>query len=99
MKPSGVLSGIGACCRYFDTLMSCSAASTSSELAASELAAAGISPGMVRMSVGLTGSLSQRWRQLESALERLPPLTLPPGDSAGGEAPAKRRRSRDGPEL
>jgi hypothetical protein len=40
---------------YFDTLMSVSAASTSSELAATELSAAGISPGALRMSVGLTG--------------------------------------------
>ncbi len=40
---------------YFDTLMSASAASTSSEMAAGELAASGITPGYVRMSVGLTG--------------------------------------------
>lgn len=58
-------------CRYFDTLMSCPAASTSSELEEEELAAAGISPGMVRMSVGLTGSLEQRWKQLQTALTRL----------------------------
>ena len=32
---------------------------------------AGISPGLVRMSVGYTGTTEQRWRQLQSALERL----------------------------
>ena len=57
--------------RYFDTLMSCSAASTSSELSATELEAAGISPGMLRMSIGLTGSIEQRWQQLSSALKVL----------------------------
>jgi methionine-gamma-lyase len=54
---------------YFETLMSCSAASTSSEMAPEDLAAAGITPGLVRISVGYTGSLEQRWRQLVDALE------------------------------
>ena len=31
--------------------------------------AAGISPGLVRMSIGYTGTLEQRWRQLRSALD------------------------------
>jgi methionine-gamma-lyase len=56
---------------FFDTLMSCSASSTSSEMPESEQAAAGISPGLVRMSVGYTGSLEQRWRQLLDAIEIL----------------------------
>lgn len=55
---------------YFDTLMSCSASSTSSEMDEGALRAAGISPGLVRMSIGFTGSLEQRWSQLESALGR-----------------------------
>ena len=46
---------------YFDTLMSCSASSTSSEMDDESLAAAGISPGLVRMSIGITGSVEQRW--------------------------------------
>lgn len=54
---------------YFDTLMSCSAASTSSEMGEEDLRRAGISPGLVRMSVGYTGSIEQRWSQLESALK------------------------------
>jgi methionine-gamma-lyase len=53
---------------YHHTLMSCSSASTSSELSAEEQAAAGIAPGLVRMSVGYTGSLEQRWAQLEDGL-------------------------------
>ncbi len=40
---------------YFDSLMSLSAASTSSELAEGELAQAGIGGGYVRLSVGITG--------------------------------------------
>jgi len=56
---------------YFDTLMSCSAASTSSELPEDDQRAAGISPGLVRMSIGLTGAVEQRWTQLDDALNRL----------------------------
>ncbi len=54
---------------YFDTLMSCSGSSTSSELSDDDKAAAGISPGLVRMAVGYTGTLEQRWGQLLAALE------------------------------
>jgi methionine-gamma-lyase len=54
---------------YFDTLMSCSGSSTSSELSDEDRSQAGISPGLVRMSVGYTGTLEQRWQQLRSALE------------------------------
>jgi len=53
---------------YHNTLMSCSATSTSSELSAQEQARAGISPGLLRMSVGYTGSLEQRWTQLVEGL-------------------------------
>lgn len=53
---------------YFDTLMSCSAASTSSELPPEALAEAGVLPGLVRMSVGITGSIEQRWGQLVAGL-------------------------------
>jgi methionine-gamma-lyase len=56
---------------YFDTLMSCSGSSTSSELEDADKNAAGISPGLVRISVGYTGTAEQRWKQLESALEEL----------------------------
>jgi len=53
---------------YFDTLMSCSGSSTSSEMSEDDQDTAGISPGLVRISVGYTGSLEQRWRQLRAAL-------------------------------
>jgi methionine-gamma-lyase len=53
---------------YFDTLMSCSASSTSSEMSDDALAAADIGPGLLRMAVGYTGSLEQRWQQLSAAL-------------------------------
>lgn len=54
---------------YFDTLMSCSASSTSSELSVEELAEAGIRPGLVRVSLGYTGTLDDRWAQFERALK------------------------------
>jgi len=53
---------------YFDTLLSCSGSSTSSELTEQDKMLAGISPGLVRISVGYTGSLQQHRRQLISAL-------------------------------
>ncbi len=56
---------------YFDTLMSCSASSTSSELSDDELREAGIAPGLVRVSLGYTGTLEDRWDQFERALKRV----------------------------
>lgn len=56
---------------YFDTLMSCSASSTSSELSGEEQAKSGISPGLIRISIGYTGTVEQRWRQMEDALDML----------------------------
>jgi methionine-gamma-lyase len=53
---------------YYDTLMSCSGSSTSSELTEADKRAAGIAPGLIRFSVGYTGSLDQRLAQLEAAL-------------------------------
>ncbi|MBK7404458.1 MAG: aminotransferase class V-fold PLP-dependent enzyme [Phycisphaerales bacterium] len=56
---------------YFDTLMSCSASSTSSELSDEALRQAGIQPGLVRFSIGYTGTLEQRWAQFEDTLRRV----------------------------
>jgi methionine-gamma-lyase len=56
---------------YAETLMSCSASSTSSELSDDDLRAAGISPGLVRISVGYTGDLETRWSQLHDAVKRV----------------------------
>ncbi|KAF6136222.1 hypothetical protein GIB67_001631 [Kingdonia uniflora] len=56
---------------YYETLMSCSGSSTSSEMNAEEKELAGISPGLVRMSVGYSGTVEQRWSQFEKALSRM----------------------------
>lgn len=56
---------------YFDTLMSCSASSTSSEMSDEDLRAAGIAPGLVRVSLGYTGTLEQRWAQFEAGLKHV----------------------------
>ncbi|KAL2327116.1 hypothetical protein Fmac_020543 [Flemingia macrophylla] len=62
---------------YYETLMSCSGSSTSSEMSEEEQKLAGISPGLVRMSIGYTGTLEQKWTQMEMALARFhenPPI-------------------------
>ena len=56
---------------YAETLMSCSASSTSSELDDASLRTAGIGPGLVRLSIGYTGDLETRWTQLHDALRRV----------------------------
>ncbi|WMV44120.1 hypothetical protein MTR67_037505 [Solanum verrucosum] len=56
---------------YYETLMSCSGSSTSSELNNEEKELAGISPGLVRMSIGYNGSLEQKWSQLDKALSKM----------------------------
>ncbi|KAG9452597.1 hypothetical protein H6P81_005501 [Aristolochia fimbriata] len=56
---------------YYETLMSCSGSSTSSEMSEEAKRSAGISPGLIRMSVGYSGTLEQRWGQFEKALNRL----------------------------
>ena len=53
---------------YFETLMSCSGSSTSSEMSEEAQKSAGISPGLVRFSIGLTGSVEQRWEQMKEAI-------------------------------
>ncbi|MBI1999305.1 MAG: aminotransferase class V-fold PLP-dependent enzyme [Parcubacteria group bacterium] len=54
---------------YHDTLMSCSASSTSSELSDDDLEHAGISRGLIRISMGYTGSADLRWAQFMEALD------------------------------
>lgn len=61
---------------YYETLMSCSGSSTSSEMNEDEKALAGISPGLVRMSIGYSGTLEQKWAQFEKALTRMQDLGL-----------------------
>ncbi|XP_021898289.1 methionine gamma-lyase [Carica papaya] len=61
---------------YYETLMSCSGSSTSSEMNAQEKSLAGISPGLVRMSIGYIGTLEQKWSQFEKALSRMQEIGL-----------------------
>ncbi|KAL0331692.1 UNVERIFIED_CONTAM: Methionine gamma-lyase [Sesamum angustifolium] len=56
---------------YYETLMSCSGSSTSSEMNDEEKELAGISPGLVRMSIGYNGTLEQKWSQFENALGKM----------------------------
>ena len=56
---------------YSDSLMSCSGSSTSSEIEEDERNEIGLSPGLVRISVGYTGSLSSRLKQIERAVGQL----------------------------
>ncbi len=53
---------------YYDTLMSCSGSSTSSEIPPEDQSKMGISPGLVRLSVGITGSIEERLEQIERAV-------------------------------
>ncbi len=62
---------------YFDTLMSCPSSSTSSEMSDDDLSSAGIGHGLVRLSVGYTGTIEQRWGQLESALHSMGVTEVP----------------------
>ncbi len=68
---------------YFDTLMSCSGSSTSSEMTDEDKTRAGISPGLVRMSLGLTGNVEDRWQQLAETLDTLNMLGSKPRTQAG----------------
>ena len=53
---------------YYDTLISCSGSSTSSEIPPEDQATMGLSPGLVRLSVGYTGDLDTQIRDLEDAV-------------------------------
>jgi methionine-gamma-lyase len=54
---------------YYDSLISCSSSSTSSEVPPEDQHKMGLSPGLVRLSVGITGSLTARLEQLERAVK------------------------------
>ncbi len=56
---------------YFDTLLTCSGSSTSSEIAPDEQASMGLSPGLVRMAVGYTGGADERIEQIERAARKV----------------------------
>ena len=54
---------------YFDTLISCSGSSTSSEIPPEDQLKMGLSPGLVRVAIGFTGSLDARIEQIERAVK------------------------------
>ncbi|MBN2010207.1 aminotransferase class I/II-fold pyridoxal phosphate-dependent enzyme [candidate division KSB1 bacterium] len=56
---------------YFDTLMSCSGSSTASEIAPCDQEKIGISPGLLRISVGITGDLEIRVEQIIRAVHKV----------------------------
>lgn len=53
---------------FYDTLMSCSSSSTSSEIPPEDQSEMGLSPGLVRVSIGYTGALQERVKQMERAV-------------------------------
>jgi methionine-gamma-lyase len=53
---------------YYDTLMSCSGSSTSSEIPPEDQATMGLSPGLVRLSIGYTGGLEDQLAALEKGV-------------------------------
>jgi methionine-gamma-lyase len=54
---------------YYDTLMSCSGSSTSSEIPPEDQATMGLSPGLVRISAGFTGDLDMQLHALERGVK------------------------------
>jgi methionine-gamma-lyase len=56
---------------YFDTLMSCSGSSTSSEIPPEDQEKMGLSPGLLRISVGYTGSLEDRIDQITRSVKKV----------------------------
>jgi len=54
---------------YYDTLMSCSGSSTSSEIPPEDQCKMGLSPGLVRLAIGYTGGLPERIAQVERAVK------------------------------
>jgi methionine-gamma-lyase len=54
---------------YFDTLISCSGSSTSSEIPPEDQLKMGLSPGLLRIAIGYTGSLEARLEQIERAVK------------------------------
>ena len=53
---------------FFDTLLSCSGTSTSSEVPEKDREKIGISPGLMRIAMGFTGRLDTRLEQIRSAV-------------------------------
>jgi methionine-gamma-lyase len=56
---------------YFDTLMSCSGSSTSSEIPEADQHKMGLSPGLLRIAIGYTGDLKSRKEQMVRAVKQV----------------------------
>lgn len=56
---------------YFKTLFSCSGASTSSEIPVEVQLNMGLSPGLIRFSVGLDNNIHESWVKIETCLTEL----------------------------
>lgn len=54
---------------YYDTLISCSGSSTSSEIPPEDQESMGLSPGLVRIAVGITNTLKEQIQSLEKGLK------------------------------
>ncbi|MEA3231674.1 MAG: aminotransferase class I/II-fold pyridoxal phosphate-dependent enzyme [Thermodesulfobacteriota bacterium] len=61
---------------YFDTLISCSGSSTSSEIDLEDQQKMGLSPGLLRIALGYTGSLDVRMEQMKRAIEKVLSSTI-----------------------
>lgn len=56
---------------YFDTLISCSGSSTSSEIDIEDQQKMGLSPGLLRIALGYTGDLDTRLEQMKRAVKKV----------------------------
>ena len=56
---------------YFDTLISCSGSSTSSEIDIEDQQKMGLSPGLLRIALGYTGALDTRLEQMKRAVKQV----------------------------
>jgi methionine-gamma-lyase len=56
---------------YFDTLISCSSSSTSSEIKMEDQQKMGLSSGLLRIALGFTGDLDTRMAQMERAVKKV----------------------------
>lgn len=56
---------------YYDTLMSCSGSSTSSEIPPEDQETTGLSPGLVRISAGFTGTLEDQLAAFEQGINKI----------------------------
>jgi methionine-gamma-lyase len=62
---------MGVSLGYYETLMTCSSRSTNSMMDSKEKESAGISPGLVRFSVGYVGTFEQKWSQFTKAYSEM----------------------------